>query len=87
MWTFFQGRTAETTTLLPMLTQYCRNHDVTRVTVVADATMLSGKNLDALDEAGFDYIVADRLRKAPYEVPITDEDITDSPDQTHRGRI
>lgn len=43
--------------------------------MVADAAMLSAGNLDALDAAGIDYIVADRLKKAPHMVTISDDDL------------
>lgn len=36
--------------------------------VVADAGMLSASNLDALEEAGFSFIVGSRLTKAPYDL-------------------
>ena len=72
---FFHGRTAETTTLIPMINTYCQANHIDHLVVVADAAMLSAKNLDALDAAGIDYIVADRLRKAPYAMEITDADL------------
>lgn len=50
-------------------------HDLAGAVVVSDAAMLSAANLDALDEAGIDYIVADRLKKAPYAIAITDDDL------------
>lgn len=70
---FFHGRTAETTTLIPMITAYQHAHDLQGLTVVADAAMLSAGNLDALDAAGIDYIVADRLKKALHMVTISDD--------------
>lgn len=72
---FFHGRTAETTTLILMINTYCQANHIDHLVVVADAAMLSAKNLDALDAAGIDYIVADRLRKAPYAMEITDADL------------
>lgn len=71
----FHGKTAETTTLIPMIESYVQAHDIGGLTVVADAAMLSAANLDALDAAGIDYIVADRLKKAPYMVTLTDQDL------------
>lgn len=71
----FHGKTAETSTLVPMIHAYKQAHDIQGLTVVADAAMLSAGNLDALDAAGIDYIVADRLKKAPYMVVLTDQDI------------
>lgn len=54
---------------------YCQANHIDHLVVVADAAMLSAKNLDALDAAGIDYIVADRLRKAPYAIELTDADL------------
>lgn len=72
---FFHGKTAETTTLIPMLEAYRNAHDLESLTVVADAAMLSATNLDELDAAGINYIVADRLKKAPHAVTISDDDM------------
>ena len=36
--------------------------------VVADAGMLSAANLNALQDAGFSFIVGSRLSKAPYDL-------------------
>nr|WP_290322008.1 IS1634 family transposase [Corynebacterium cystitidis] len=82
---FFHGKTAETTTLIPMINAYIQAHDLVGVVVVADAAMLSAKNLDALDAEGIDYIVADRLKKAPYDITL-DPDDEDSID-AHDGAI
>ncbi len=38
------------------------------MTVVADAGMLSAKNLAALSAAGYHYIVGSRLNKIPYDI-------------------
>ena len=43
-------------------------HGVTDMVVVADAGMLSAGNLNALEEAGFSFIVGSRLTKAPYDL-------------------
>lgn len=64
----FPGRTAETTTIVPVLTDFCQKHGVKDLTVVADAAMLSQKNLEKLTEAGYHYIVGSRLYKIPYEI-------------------
>jgi transposase len=64
----FQGNTAETNTLLPVLSEFKKRHHLETVTVVADAAMLSRKNLEALTQAGYHYIVGSRLQKIPYEI-------------------
>ena len=43
----------------------------TKVTIVADAAMLSAANLAALTEAGYTYIVGSRLHKVPTTSPST----------------
>lgn len=64
----FEGNKAETTTLIPVLTQFQQRHGVTDMVVVADAGMLSAGNLNALEDAGFKFIVGSRLTKAPYDL-------------------
>ena len=63
----FEGNTAETTTIVPIVTSFMERHDLvgTPLVVAADAGMLSGANLKALDELGLSFIVGSRLTKAP----------------------
>lgn len=64
----FEGNTAETTTLLPVLRGFAERHQVSDMVVVADAGMLSAKNLNAIEDAGFSFIVGSRISKAPYDL-------------------
>ncbi len=64
----FEGNKAETTTILPVMEAFRKQHNLSDITVVADAGMLSAKNLGALVEAGFTYIVGARLHKIPYDI-------------------
>ena len=64
----FEGNTAETTTLLPVLRAFQARHGVTGMVVVADAGMLSAANLNAIEDAGFSFIVGSRITKAPYDL-------------------
>jgi len=64
----FEGNTAETATILPVMEQFRREHNLKDITVVADAGMLSAKNLEALAQAGYSYIVGSRLGKIPYGI-------------------
>jgi len=64
----FEGNKAETTTLIPVLTAFAQRHDVQDIVVVADAGMLSAANLNALEDAGFNFIVGSRITKAPYDL-------------------
>lgn len=64
----FEGNTAETKTILPVINAFCRENQIDHLTVVADAGMLSLSNLLALSAAGHRFIVGSRLHKIPYEV-------------------
>ena len=64
----FEGNTAETKTLVPVLESFQRRHGVLDMVVVADAGMLSADNLNALEDAGFGFIVGSRISKAPYDL-------------------
>ncbi|WP_442932284.1 IS1634 family transposase [Mycobacterium sp. 050134] len=63
----FRGNTAETTTLVPIITGFAARHELgdTPMVIAADAGMLSASNLAALDEAGLGFIVGSRMTKAP----------------------
>jgi len=64
----FEGNKAETKTLVPVLEAFQKRHGVTDMVVVADAGMLSASNLNALEDAGFGFIVGSRISKAPYDL-------------------
>ena len=64
----FEGNKAETKTLIPVLQAFQQRHGVTDMVVVADAGMLSAGNLNALEDAGFSFIVGSRISKAPYDL-------------------
>jgi hypothetical protein len=63
----FEGNTAETTTIVPIITSFLERHNLvgTPLVVAADAGMLSGTNLKALDELELSFIVGSRVTKAP----------------------
>lgn len=78
----FEGNTAETKTILPVLEEFQREHHLEKVTVVADAAMLSRINLESLADNGYHFIVGSRLTKIPYDIaqyqrqgPLTDNQI------------
>ena len=48
----FEGNTAETKTILPVIQAFAAAHGLPEVTVVADAGMLSESNLAAIEDAG-----------------------------------
>jgi transposase len=64
----FEGNKAETTTLIPVLTAFAQRHGVPDTIVVADAGMLPAANLNALEDAGFGFIVGSRITRAPYDL-------------------
>jgi len=64
----FEGNTAETTTILPVVEAFQSQHGLTKTTIVADAAMLSAKNITALTEAGYTFIVGSRLHKIPFDI-------------------
>jgi len=66
----FEGNLAETKTIVPVMTQFCRRHriDISKITVTADAAMLSADNLKELETAGLSFIVGSRIAKTPYQI-------------------
>lgn len=64
----FEGNTAETKTILPVLEGFQKEHHLEKVTVVADAAMLSRINLESLVDNGYHFIVGSRLTKIPYDI-------------------
>ena len=64
----FEGNTAETKTILPVIQASAAAHQISEVTVVADAGMLSEANLAALEDAGLRFIVGARIPEVPYQV-------------------
>src|SRR5699024_10206539 len=64
----FEGNKAETATIIPIIKQFQKRHDLADMVVVADAGMLSASNLHALDEAGLRFIVGSRVTKAPIDL-------------------
>ena len=64
----FEGNTAETKTILPVVQAFAAAHQLPEVTVVADAGMLSEANLAALEDAGLRFIVGARIPEVPYQV-------------------
>lgn len=81
----FEGNMAETKTILPVIEEFRIRHHLEKVTIVADAAMLSLKNLEALAQAGYYYIVGSRLTRVPYDIaeyqknqPLADNQIVDT---------
>jgi hypothetical protein len=64
----FDGNTAETKTILPVIQAFAAAHQIPEVTVVADAGMLSEANLAAIEDAELRFIVGARIPDVPYQV-------------------
>lgn len=64
----FEGNRAEVKTILPVIEAFKSRHNLNDITVIADAAMMSLKNLIALATAGYTYIVGSRLNKIPYAI-------------------
>lgn len=64
----FAGNTAEVNTIVPVIEAFKKQHSLKSITVVADAGMLSHKNVEALTNAGYTYIVGSKLHKVPYDI-------------------
>jgi transposase len=66
----YEGNTAETTTIVPIITSFLERHSLegTPIVVAADAGMLSASNLKALDALGCSFIVGSRTTKAPADL-------------------
>ena len=58
----FEGNTSETKTLIPVLESFQKKFDIARPIVVADAAMLSEKNILALQNNKYQYILGARLK-------------------------
>ena len=58
----FEGNTSETKTLIPVLETFQKKFDIDKPTIVADAALLSQKNIGALQENHYEYILGGRLK-------------------------
>lgn len=61
----FEGNKAETATMLPVIETFKTAHQLTDVTVVADAGMISESNQIALQAAGLSFILGARIPFLP----------------------
>jgi len=80
--TAFEGNKAETTTMVPVINAFKKTHNLTDVTVVADAGMFSAGNQQALDEAKLSFVLGARIPEVPYLIKKwhTDHPDRDVPD-------
>jgi hypothetical protein len=61
----FEGNKAETATMVPVINAFKDAHQLTDVTVVADAGMISAANQVALQAAGLSFILGARIPQLP----------------------
>jgi hypothetical protein len=64
----FEGNRAEVKTIMEVLDTFKARHGLDGITVTADAAMLSSKNVQALEDMGYHYIIGSRIAKTPYEI-------------------
>ncbi|MCL1897419.1 MAG: IS1634 family transposase [Micrococcales bacterium] len=90
----FEGNTAETKTILPVIRAFQTRHGIEEMVIVCDAGMLSGTNLRELDDAGFNFIVGSKQTTAPLDLVshyrwhgdyFTDGQTIDTITPKHRG--
>lgn len=58
----FEGNTSETKTLIPILETFQKKFEIAKPTIVADAALLSQKNIAALQENKYEYILGGRIK-------------------------
>jgi transposase len=58
----FKGNLAETKTLIPVLEKLRTKFSIDHVTVVCDRGLASQQNISALHEAGFNFVIASKLK-------------------------
>ena len=64
----FEGKISESRTLIPMVESLAARFGLDHPVVIADAGLLSRKNMDALDDAGYQYILGARPKNDSAEV-------------------
>jgi transposase len=64
----FEGNTSETKTLIPVLESFQRKFNIGKPIVIADAALLSQKNINALNENQYEYILGGRIKNETEEI-------------------
>ena len=64
----FEGNKAETRTMLPVIEAFMAAHQLSDVTVVADAGMISEANHRAIEAAGLSFILGMKIPEVPYQL-------------------
>jgi hypothetical protein len=61
----FEGNKAETTTMLPVIKAFMAAHHLKEVVIVADAGMISDKNIKDIEAAGLSFILGMKIPEVP----------------------
>lgn len=64
----FEGNTAETKTLIPIIQRLVGRFEITKPVIVADAALLSKKNLEALQSNGYTYVLGGRIKNESQQI-------------------
>ena len=64
----FDGNTAETTTMIPVIEAFCAAHGLKDVVIVADAGMISEGNKMAIEKAGWSFILGAKVLDVPHVI-------------------
>lgn len=74
----FEGNRAETLTMMPTLTAFMAAHQLSDVTIVADAGMISADNKKAIEDANLTFILGEKMPTIPYVISTWHKDNPDS---------
>jgi len=64
----FEGNKAETKTLIPVLEKFRKKFKIEKPIVVADAALLSQRNIDHLTERGYEFILGGRIKNESQQI-------------------
>jgi transposase len=64
----FEGNTSETKTLIPVLESFQKKFKISKPIIVADAALLSQKNINALRNNKYEYILGGRIKNETNEL-------------------
>lgn len=64
----FEGNTSETKTLIPILETFQEKFKIGKPIIIADAALLSQKNINALTENQYEYILGGRIKNETEEI-------------------
>ncbi len=86
-YSLFNGSQYEGRTIIPVIDDFVRRFNLTDFVVVADAGLLSRKNIDLLKAAGYKFILAGRIKKESQSVCDWALGLPKDPDKLHETRV